>query len=408
MKITETMEPPRGKMTTRLLSIQISPNVRTTVLFAAALVFGAAGWSGKPSLNFVALLYPFVYLQSRRRLDALSSALYYAGATWSVIPGSESFFGTGGNLLVPLLIWVALLLLSVAPWIALYNRRFLPMATVAAIITLSVPPLSLVTVAHPLITVGQWFPGTRWFGLCLPLVLILVYRRLGIPFTLAVLVGASLVTHAHFHGPPQDPRIVAVNTCFGGPAVRDILGSTLQSQETAMQRIALTHPNTLILFPESIIPTWTPTHDERWAATFAQLQARHTGLLIGTTIPVANTQANRNVLLSRGYTERLSYVQRVPVPLGMWRFGDEHNGFPLMLRYPSTIRIWDRRAGVLICYEQLLVWPALQTLSRNPDMLLAPSNLYWASGTIIPSVQHVSAQDWADLWAIPLYEASNR
>ncbi len=408
MKIAESMQPRQGKMTTRLLSIQISPNLRTALLFAAAFVFGAAGWSGKPSLNFLALLYPFVYLQSRRRLDGLSSTLYYAGATWSVIPGSESFFGTGGNLLLPLLIWVALLLLSVAPWIALYNRRFLPMATVAAIITLSVPPLSLVTVAHPLITVGQWFPGTRWFGLCLPLVLILVYRRLGIPFTLAVLVGASLVAHARFHGPPQDPRIVAVNTRFGGPATRDILGSTLQSQETAMQRIALTHPNTLILFPESIIPTWTPTHDARWAATFAQLKVRHTGLLIGTTIPVANTQANRNVLLSRGYTERLSYVQRVPVPLGMWHFGDEQNGFPLMLRFPATIRIWDQRAGVLICYEQLLVWPALQTLSRNPDMLLAPSNLYWASGTIIPSVQHVSAQDWADLWAIPLYEASNQ
>ena len=408
MKIAESMQPRQGKMRTRLLSIQISPNLRTALLFAAAFVFGAVGWCGKPSLNFLALLYPFVYLQSRRRLDGLSSALYYAGATWSVIPGSESFFGTGGNLLLPLLIWIALLLLSVAPWIALYNRRFLPMATVAAIITLSVPPLSLVTVAHPLITVGQWFPGTRWFGLCLPLVLILVYRRLGIPFTLAVLVGASLVAHARFHGPPQDPRIVAVNTRFGGPATRDILGATLQSQETAMQRIALTHPDKLILFPESIIPTWTPTHDERWAATFAQLQARHTGLLIGTTIPVANTQANRNVLLSLGYTERLSYVQRVPVPLGMWRFGDEHNGFPLMLRYPATIRIWDRRAGVLICYEQLLVWPALQTLSRNPDMLLAPSNLYWASGTIIPSVQHISAQDWADLWAIPLYEASNR
>ncbi len=100
---------------------------------------------------------------------------------------------------------------------------------------------------------------------------------------------------------------------------------------------------------------------------FAQLKSRHTGLLIGTTIPIANTQANRNVLLSRGYTERLSYVQRVPVPLGMWHFGDRRNGFPLMLRYPATIRIWDRRAGVLICYEQLLVWPALQTLSRNPD-----------------------------------------
>lgn len=408
MRITESLEPSRGKLATHPLSIRSSPNLRTGLLFAVAFAFGTAGWSGKPSLNLLALLYPFVYLQSRRRLDALSSALYYAGATWSVIPGSASFFGTGGNLLLPLLIWVALLAFSAAPWIALYNRGFLPVAAVGAIIVLSLPPFSLVTVAHPLISVGQWFPGTRWFGVCLPLILILAYRRLGTSFTLAVLVGASLAAHARFHRPLQDPRIVAVNTRFGGPATRDILGSTLQGQETAMQRIALTHPDRLILFPESIIPMWTPTHDERWAATFAQLQARHTGLLIGTTIPVANTQANRNVLLSRGYTERLSYVQRVPVPLGMWHFGDKRHGFPLMLRYPSTIRIWDRRAGVLICYEQLLVWPALQTLSRNPDMLLAPSNLYWASGTIIPSVQHVSVQDWADLWAIPLYEASNR
>ena len=408
MKIAESVEPSRGRMTTHLPSLRISPNLRTALLFAFAFAFGTAGWSGKPSLNLVALLYPFVYLQSRRRLDALTSALYYAGATWSVIPGSESFFRTAGSLVLPLLIWIVLVAVSAAPWAVLYNRRFLPLATVAAIITLGLPPFSLVTVAHPLISVGQWFPGTRWFGLCLPLIVILAYRRLGTPFTLAVLVGASFAAHARFHRPPQDPRIVTVNTRFGGPTIRDILGSTLQGQETAMQRIALTHPDTLVLFPESIIPTWTPTHDERWAATFAQLQARHTGLLIGTTIPVANTEANRNVLLSRGYTERLSYVQRVPVPLGMWRFGDERNGFPLMLRYPATIRVWDRRAGVLMCYEQLLVWPALQTLSRNPDMLLAPSNLYWASGTIIPSVQHVSAQDWADLWAIPLYEASNR
>ena len=108
MKITESIEPSRGKMTTHLLSLRISPNIRTALLFAAGFAFGAAGWSGKPYLNFLALLYPFVYLQSRRRLDALSSALYYAGATWSVIPGSESFFGAGGNLFLPLLIWIAL------------------------------------------------------------------------------------------------------------------------------------------------------------------------------------------------------------------------------------------------------------------------------------------------------------
>jgi hypothetical protein len=96
MKIAESIEPSRGKMTTHLLSLRISPSLRTALLFAVAFAFGTAGWSGKPSLNLLALLYPFVYLQSRRRLDALSAALYYAGATWSVIPGSESFFGTAG------------------------------------------------------------------------------------------------------------------------------------------------------------------------------------------------------------------------------------------------------------------------------------------------------------------------
>jgi hypothetical protein len=161
MRITESIEPSRGKITTYLLSNRISPNIRTALLFAAAFGFGAAGWSGKPSLNFLALLYPFVYVQSRRRVDALSSAVYYAGATWSVIPGSERFFGTGGNVLLSLLIWAALLALSAAPWIALYNHEFLPALTVAAIIALSFPPLSLITVAHPLISVGQWFPGTR-------------------------------------------------------------------------------------------------------------------------------------------------------------------------------------------------------------------------------------------------------
>jgi len=80
----------------------------------------------------------------------------------------------------------------------------------------------------------------------------------------------------------------------------------------------------------------------------------------------------------------------------------------LGLKYPATIRVKNRRAAVLMCYEQFLVWPALQSLACNPDMLLAPSNLYWAKGTRIPRIQHVAAQNWADLWAIPLYEARNR
>ena len=59
--------------------------------------------------------------------------------------------------------------------------------------------------------------------------------------------------------------------------------------------------------------------------------------------------------------------QRKTIPLdGMWEITDGQHGFPLMLRFPAVIRIWSRHAGVLVCYEQLLVWPALETLSVYP------------------------------------------
>ena len=403
---TATIAPDKAKW--GMPSIHLPAQARTAILFACSAALGGAGWSGDSVLNYFALLFPFVFLHSRRRLDSLCAVFYYAAATWSVMPGSQSFFRTGHNIVLPLAIWAALVALCSAPWVCLYSHRYLPFSTIAALAVLALPPLSLVTVAHPLIAAGHWFPGTRWFGLGLPIILIAACRRFGTAMTLSVLIAASISTHARSHRPVPDPHILAVNTNFGGARTHDDVDSRLETQEQTIQQIALAHPDTLLVFPESIIPGWNGMHETRWASVFAQLKQQRTGLLIGTTIPISNTEANRNVLLSRGHTERLSYVQRVPVLFGMWRFGDKRRGFPLMLRYPPTIRVWNRRAGILVCYEQLSFWPAIQTLAHNPDLLLAPSNVYWAANTPIPAIQHVAAQDWADLWAIPLYEASNR
>ena len=408
MNILETAAVAPDKVRLRMPSIFLPAQARTAILFACSAVIGGAGWSGDPALNYFALLFPFVYLQSRRRLDALCSVFYYAAATWSVIPGAQSFFRAGHNFALPLAIWFGLVALGSAPWVGFYSRRYQPVSAIAAMTVLALPPLSLVTVAHPLIAAGHWFPGTHWFGLGLGIILISAYRRFGTVMTLAVLITASIATHARFHRPVPDPHILAVNTHFGGQSPHDDIDSRPELQERTIQQIVLAHPDTLLIFPESIIPSWNRMHEARWASIFGQLKQQRTGLLIGTTIPIPNTEANRNVLLSRGYTERLSYVQRVPIPLGMWHIGDQRRGFPLMLRFPPTIRVWNRHAGILVCYEQLAFWPAIETLAHNPDMLLAPSNVYWAANTPIPAIQHVAAQDWADLWAIPLYEASNR
>lgn len=371
-------------------------------LFSIAALNSGLGWGGNPALHFVALLYPFVYIHSRRRLDTLSAVFYYAASTWPIIPGAQNFFQTEHHLGKPIAIWIAITALSSLPWILFYHRRFLPLSAIAALLTLALPPMGLVTVAHPLVATGLWFPGTRWFGLALPLILIAAHRRLGAPLVFAVLILASLAVHARFARPIADTHIVAVNTNFESE-----VRSGAQAAEHTLQQIALAHPNALLIFPESVIQDWSAAHDARWASTFAQLNTQHTGILIGTTIPIPNTQANRNVLLSRGYSEHLSYVQRVPIPLGMWRLGESRRGFPLSLRFPSAIRVWNHRAGVLLCYEQMAFWPAVETMARGPEMLIAPSNLYWAQNTPIPAIQHLAAQDWADLWAIPLYEARN-
>ena len=385
-----------------LQKLHFSDTANSIAVFAVSALIGGLGWSGNPALHFLALLYPFVYIHSRRRLDTISAVFYYAASTWPIIPGAQSFFQTGHHLGKPIAIWMAITALGSLPWILFYQKRFLPLSAIAALTALALPPLSLITVAHPLIAAGLWFPGTRWFGLALPLILLAVQRRLGASLAFTVLILASLAVHARFSRPIADSHIVAVNTNFGSE-----LGAGAQAAEHTLQQIALAHPNALLIFPESVIPDWSAAHDVRWGSTFAQLNTQHTGILIGTTIPIPNTQANRNVLLSRGYSEHLSYVQRVPIPLGMWRLGESRRGFPLSLRYPATIRVWNRRAGVLLCYEQMTFWPAVETMARTPEILIAPSNLYWARDTSIPAIQHLAVQDWADLWAIPLYEARN-
>ncbi len=379
---------------------------RVVILFAAAALIGLLGWSGVARVSWISLLYPFLYLQSRSRLEALSALFYYAGATWSVIPGAAVFFGAKAGFSLPLLLFLGCIALGSFPWVLLYHSRFIEVSTISALAVLALPPLSLVTVAHPLISVGQWFPATRWLGILLPLIAILLYRWFGPRYTACVLLASFVVTHVGWIPPTVDPHVAAIDTHFGGSAFVPRSSRVLYQQERLIQSEALKHPNSVVLFPETIVPAWSRMTDAHWQGTFRSLEQQRTTLLLGTTVPVPATQGSRNILLTRGFGPHFAYVQRIPVPLAMWHFGGK-DGFPLMLRYPPTVRVLNQHAAVLMCYEQLLVWPALQSLARDPDMLLAPSNDYWASKTAIPAIQHEAAKNWADLWDIPLYEARN-
>jgi len=85
MTISEAAAVAPSRARWRMPSIHLPAQVRTAILFATAAAIGGAGWSGDAALNYLALLFPFIYLHSRRRLDSLCAVFYYAAATWSVI-----------------------------------------------------------------------------------------------------------------------------------------------------------------------------------------------------------------------------------------------------------------------------------------------------------------------------------
>src|SRR6266567_6453283 len=73
----------------------------------------------------------------------------------------------------------------------------------------------------------------------------------------------------------------------------------------------------------------------------------------------------------------------------------------------GTLQIAGRKAAVLICYEQLLIWPVLTSFREHPDLLVGIANDYWARSTSVPDIQWACVTSWARLFHVPILWAEN-
>jgi len=90
----------------------------------------------------------------------------------------------------------------------------------------------------------------------------------------------------------------------------------------------------------------------------------------------------------------------------MWKpFAND--GVPINVFGPGTIPVQNERAAVLICYEQLLVWPFLSSAFERPTILITAANDYWAKRTPIPKIQSASSSSLARLFGLPVLSAVN-
>jgi len=409
--------------------------VRAGVISAAAL--GILASSGHTAGMALMCLMPVLTMAQTKRRDAVFvTASYYAGATWPVIPAARNFFGPDPPIEYAVPMWIGASSLLAAPWAAAWTtkRPQLLWRVPLGLAISAVPPLGIIGWASPLCSAGLLFPGTGWLGLIVTAILpaiCLIAPRATILLTLMLTAALNATWQ-----PPAPPRgWEAVNTNFGGISHGGRMPAAQFASMHWLQERARESRARVIVFPETVLPMWTDATELFWQQTLAELRASGKAMLIGAGIPTssappridfsAELAALRdeppiaphaaaqndvpsywNAALILG-TQTGTFLQRIPVPLGMWRpLG--RGGVPLRLFGSGIAEIAGERAAILICYEQLLVWPVLESMTEHPTAIIAIANDHWVMRTPIPRWQAAAVAAWARLFGMPCVSAMNR
>jgi hypothetical protein len=174
--------------------------------------------------------------------------------------------------------------------------------------------------------------------------------------------------------------------------------------ERLRRAVSVTEANVIVL-PESLFPQWSASHEAYLRPLWRELAARDRVVLFGVRRANAATGLVDNLVLIRG-AEQGEYAQHLPVPLSMYRLGAT-GSVPLRWRGTYTTQVAGDRASLLICWEQLLVAPMLAVGFESPDRLVGLSNLYFARGTPVASIQRSALHAWARLYGVPWLHAVN-
>jgi hypothetical protein len=275
-----------------------------------------------------------------------------------------------------------------------------------AAVVMSVPPFGIVGWAHPITASGILFPGWGWFGIIAAAILMLAMttKRWSIA---AALLGSFWAWSAANWTPPNLPEgWVGVDTRFGGSAGH-YAGYAQQLGTIALAKTASVDDARTNVLPESAAGFWTPTVERLWAR---ELTGSDVTVIAGAAIVNRDGYDNVLVRISAEGSESL-YRERMPVPVSMWQpwfaWVGEGSGARAHIFANPVVDVAGVKVAPLICYEQLIVWPVLQSLLHRPEMIVAVGNGWWTSGTSIIAIQNASAIAWARLFNLPLVTAFN-
>ncbi|MFK0278722.1 conjugal transfer protein TraB [Ensifer sp. NPDC090286] len=381
--------------------------VRTTLLIATSIVAGTLAWSGYALLLPVAFMFPVLWAFAPTRLTAaLVSAGYFLAASRGLPQGVATFYSS--DLWPGLLLWLSASLgfvgVHALPWTRYERRR--PFRYLAAVLLMAIPPFGITGWAHPITAAGVLFPGWGWWGLAATTAGLMGLVTRMWPAVAIILAGFWIGSAATWDEPKLPESWQGVDLEMGASLGRDASIEHHRDLIATVTDRASGGARTIVL-PESTLGFWTPTVERLWVRA---LQGTDATVIAGAAVVDAGGYDNVLIAIS-GAGAQIVYRERMPVPGSMWQpwrslLGASGGARAHFFENPIAT-VADSRIAPLICYEQLIVWPVLQSMLHDPDVIVAVGNGWWTKGTSIVAIQRASIEAWARLFAKPLVLSFN-
>lgn len=378
-------------------------------LFGAALGFIA--WNG-PVYGLAAL--PFLVVlwgRSRTRIEAFGSvyAYYLAAASCQLSSISTYWMPVSGQPATKeaLLVWFGANAMLASIWALFWGRSWLSIRLIVILGLISLPPIGVIGWASPLTGAGIWFPWMGWYGLALFIALaalLVAPAGHGRNVAISIVIAGALMANLAFPSPPSAGG-VGIDTNFGD--ARDFAGEydrLIEVDDRIRNTLRAGRPE-YILLPEAVGGFWSSSQILFDQVDRAAARRRVTVLIGAREFDGAGQLVNAVYSIGAGAGHR--WINRVPVPAGLWRPGE--TGSAATDWWSAGVNtVNGRKIGSVICYEQLLVWPVLFSAAAGAEMLIAPSNIWFGVGTSLPSIQRDATTSWARLFGMPVIFAGNR
>lgn len=270
------------------------------------------------------------------------------------------------------------------------------------------PPFGITGWAHPLTAAGVMFPGRDWSGLGATAILLVLMTSRRWQIAVAVLGGLYVWSATNWTPLKLTPGWMAVDLKRGGDLGRDGSLNYHRDLIATVRRTIAEQPDVYVaVLPESALGFWTPTVARLWREGL-----RGSDLIVIAGAAVVDPKGYDNVMVAISADEsNILYRERMPVPGSMWQpwlpWTGQGGGARADFFGNPVVEVDGARVAPLICYEQLILWPVLQSMLHSPEVIVAVGNGWWTENTSIVAIQKASVSAWARLFDLPVVMASN-